>query len=58
MMAVVHGVGDEVVSEDVEAVVAEHLEVGLGVEVTPEHWGAELTLPVVVFGEIAGAEAK
>jgi len=54
MTPVVHRVFDELVSNDVEPGSLQHLEVGLGVEVAPEHRGAEPTLRIVVFGNIAG----
>ena len=54
----VHGVFDELVSNDVEPGSPQHLQVGLGVEVAPEHRCAQPTLRIMVFGNVAGAEAE
>ena len=54
----VHGVLDELVSNDVEPGSLQHLQVGLGVEVAPEHVRAEPALRVIVLGHIAGTEAE
>src|SRR6476661_11232321 len=58
MTPVAHGVFDELVSNDVEPGSPQHLQVGVGVEVAPEHRSAQPTLRIVVFGNIACTEAE
>jgi hypothetical protein len=58
MVAVLHGVSHDLVPNDVEPAGPQHLQVGVGIEVAPEHVRSEPALRIVVLGEVASAEAQ